>query len=599
MKEARGLNTGCPGLSLRLQAPSLTVGSAHARAVTEPERDGTLGWRANAGAVTLRCELRRAGEAEWRMRMSLENGGDQGVEARVAWPYLFYHFADRSPVRVFDPKYGGVLETRQAPIGIDYPGPASFCLTAAAGAEHTLAVGLLNAEQRHVSISHVPAGPDGQIRFLAPRVLVAPGTRVELPEQFIRIGSDWGEAFAPYRDFARAAFPRRRERPRWLVEGNFTETRKAHCLAPWHPPEAVGGVWIFDDRGRPRTIEQVKREIDEAFADGAANGYTPLFYQFGWWQTMADLRGLFMFDSVCGDYDRPHALTRAAIDYIHSLGGRTYLYTNAISAGDETAVFARQPELFVRDAGGAHVRNADYPMYLFCPGAPGIRDYWERVLRTILVDLDADGLFLDQIAGGTPPSYCYAPEHGHAHPDTYGADIVALIDWIAERARQLKPDAFVAGELVLDARSPLLDETHGCGYNRPTSTPDADDAKPAEYYAFVSNLCPQISSSVHARENLMNGGAGSHAWPEWQCYRTVFESGLVPCKTSPSGAVAYLFGPKDGMAILAVRATVENLPVRVTLPQGFQCDANLPGVVDMVVGLRPIVLPLPGAVFDK
>ncbi len=592
MEKARELQTGCPGLSLRLQAPTLTVGSAHARAVTEPESEGTLGWRANAGTVTLRCELRRAGEAEWRMRMCLENGGDKGVEGRVAWPYLFYHFADRTPVRVFDPKYGGVLETRQAPIVIDYPGPASFCLTAAAGAEHTLAVGLLNSEQRHVSISHVPAGVDGQIRLVCPRVWIAAGKSVALPELFIRVGPDWGEAFAPYREFAQAAFPRHRSRPTWLTEGNFTETRKAHCLAPWHPPEAVGGVWIFDDQGRPRTLARIKQDVDEAFADGAEKGYTPLFYQFGWWQTMADIRGLFMFDSVCGDYDRGHELTRETIDYIHSLGGRTYLYTNAISAGDETEVFARHPELFVRDAAGTHVRNADYPMYLFCPGAPGIRDYWERVLQTILVDLDADGLFLDQIAGGTPPAYCYAPDHKHAHPDTYGAEMIALVDWIAERARQLKPDAFVAGELVLDARSPLLDETHGCGYTGPTSTPGADDVKPAEYYAFTRHLCPQISSSVSTLANLMNGAAGSHAWPEWREHRVVFESNLTPCATTPASAVAYLFGPVDGRGVLAVRAVAEGVPVRVTLPASFQPGAAVNGHVELVVGRQPTFLPL-------
>jgi len=587
MNETVKIASPIEGLGLRFQAPSITVGTEHAVADVMSSDAGIV-WNAQAGEVQLEARLTEGDTANWCLRMVLHNSGTVGAEVRVGWPYLFYHFETTDPVRVFDPTFGGILEARTIPIVTDYPGPATFCLTAAAGSAATLAIGLLNPEQRHVEIRHIPAGQDGQIRFICPRVWVDPGQSVELPEQFIRIGADWGDAFTPYREFAQAAFPRRRERPDWLTEGNFTEARKAHCLVPFQPPEAIAGVWIFDNEGCPRTLEEIKQEIDEAFADGAANGYTPLFYQFGWWQSMADIRGLFMFDSVCGDYDRAHDLTKPVIDYIHSRGARTYLYTNAISAGDETDVFARQPELFVRDGAGAHIRNANYPMYLFCPGAPGLREYWEKVLQTILIDLDADGIFLDQIGGGTSPAYCDAPGHRHAHPDTYGADMVALVDWIATRARQLKSDCYIGGELVLDSRSPLLDETHGCGYVKITSTDIRSEIKPPEYYAFVRHLTPQIFSSVGTLTNMMQGAIGSHAWPQWRQHRAVLESELTPCETTPVGALAYLFGPVGGEVVLAVQAAKENTSVNVRLPILFEVEGTREGCVEIFAGSEPV-----------
>ena len=514
------------------------------------------------------------------MTFSLSNDGAD-VEVRFAYPYLFYHFEPAQPVRIFNPTFGGVLESSISPICQDYPGPATFCLTAAAGIARTLAAGLFNAEQRHVVIRHIPAGQDGQIRFVCERVLVRRGASVQLPEEFLRLGSDWADAFAPYRAFAQAAFPRRRERPRWLSEGNFTETRKAHCIAPVHPPEAVAGIWIFDDQGQPRTLDFLKKEVDEAFADGLAKGYTPLFYQFGWWQSMATLRGLFMFDSVCGDYTAAHAVTREIIAYIHARGGRTYLYTNAISLGDESDTFRQRPGLLARDAAGFPMQNAGYPMYMMCPGAPEARAYWEEILRCVLIELDADGIFLDQVGGGFASCYCYAKDHHHEHPDRYGADFIELVDFIARRSRELKPDSFIAGELVLDARSPLLDETHGVGYSHITSKPPETAAlraatKPAEYYIFTKYLTPQIHSSVHLRGHVMNGAAGSHAWAEWQQHRDVFASTVATCVTEPAGALAYLFGPLAGRAVLAVRTHGESRPICVRLPAGVHASDPLP-----------------------
>ena len=585
------LPTPSPTLRLRLQAPALTVISPSQHHASLPvTRTNSLTWQAQAGAVTLCGICQPVNDALWHLDFTLENhGGD--VEVRVALPYLFYHFEQDQPARMFNPLFGGILDASTIPLRISYPGQASFCMTAAAELDCTLAMGVFDAEQRHVVIRHIPAGVDGQIRFVFERIWLKAGQTLALPTQFIALGEDWATAMRPYKEWFAVHFQRPRSRPAWWEQGNFSETRYAHCLAPVNPPEAAAGVWIFDNEGRPRTFEQVKGEIDEAVRQGRQQGFTPLFYQFGWWQNMADLRGLFMFDSLCGDYTEAHRLSKQVVEYIHQQGARTYFYTNAISAGDESETYQAHPELFARDGRGFPVYNMDYPMLMFCPGAPGMKAYWERILTYLLIDLGVDGLFLDQVCGGAPPVYCYDPAHHHDHPDTYGKDFLDLIHFIGQRARQIKSDCYIGGELVQDTRGILLDEVHGYGYSRPPEKAPAAVEKqrtgPAqEYYVFTRYLCPEIYSAIgHSPTGLMNGAAGHHADTLWRQYRSVFESTVTPCKVDAAGALAYLYGPVNGTAILAVRAQGEIGKIEIQLKPGLKLLSPYPeGLTEITPG---------------
>ena len=582
MQPTIDLPTSNRPLRLRLQAPTLTVhnpGHIHTRLPVTG--NSPLSWQGRAGNVTLRGTCQSTNGCTWRLEFMLENHGPD-AEVRVALPYLFYHFDQDQPARMFNPLFGGVLEASNTPLRISYPGPASFCLTAAAGLDCCVAAGVFDQEQRHVVIRHIPAGPDGQIRFVFERVSLRSGESLTLPAQFIAIGEDWSEAMQPYQAWFASHYVRPRPRPDWWANGNQSETRKAHCLAPTNPPEAAGGVWIFDNAGRPRTFDQVKGEVDEALRLGQLQGYQPLFYQFGWWQNMAELQGMFTFDSLCGDYSTTHRLAKQVVEYIHQQGARTYFYTNSISAGDETEVYQQHPELFARDASGFPVYNMEYPMLMFCPGAPGMRAYWDRILTYLLQDLGVDGIFLDQACGGAPPVYCYDPAHQHAHPDTYGLDFLNLIDYIATRARQLNPQCYIGGELVQDTRGILLDEAHGYGYSGPRSKPPAAneqarfDPQP-EYYVFTRFLCPEIYSGIgHSPLSLMNGAAGHHADPLWRQYRPIFESTCTPCAVEPRSGLAYCYGPVQGTAILAVRAPSEDCELAIHLPVALRPAPPLP-----------------------
>ncbi|MEI6519962.1 MAG: DUF6259 domain-containing protein [bacterium] len=585
MQETISLHEIKHALSLRLQVPDLNVKGCSADIHINIDNDNIC-WEGQAGDVRLTARCTPAGQELWHIDMSLTNSGAD-AEVRVAYPYLFYHIDQEQQVRAFDPTFGGVLEVFKHPLDNHYPGPASYCLMAASGEESTVAVGVFDTEQRNIRLRHIPAGVEGHIRFLIERVLIKQNETITLPRQFIKIGDDWAAAMAPYRDWLQNNFTRKRQQPDWWVNGNFTETRKAHCIAPWFPPDAVAGVWIFNDLGRPRTFEDVKKEVDEAVRMGDEEGFTPIFFQFGWWKNMAELRGMFMFDSLCGDYTEAHDLTRRVVDYIHERGARTFLYTNMIAIGDETKVFKTQPELLICDGAGFPVYNSGYPMLMLCPGAPGIKEYWNKVIDYILKDMDADGIFFDQACGGFPPQYCYAAGHNHAHPDTYGQDFLALMDYTGSRMREIKPDSIIVAELYHDTRALMLDVSDGYGYSGiRTKTPETRDAQistqPAEYFIFSRFLCPDTYCQRQSSdEKLMNGAMGSPSSPIWREYKDVFEAGVRPYKVKPYGAIAYLFGPDEKRVILAVRANGAIGQAHIALPAGIEITGELPAGLAM------------------
>jgi hypothetical protein len=574
------LPTNASSLSLRMQAPDLVLLGLHGQADPGATRVSD-GWQRTVGSVSLLAKIVSVGTDLWHVQMTLRNDGPS-VEAFVSYPYLYHHFPHETAVRFFNPTFGGVLEASNSQVAVTYPGPATFCLTAASGRDATVAMGILDEPLRQIVVGHIPGGNEGQIQFTLPRVRIDKGQVLELPTAFIKVASDWAVAFAPYRQWLSGRFEREESRPHWWAHGNFTETRKAHCVSPFEPGNTVAGIWMFNDQGKPRDFATVKAEIDQAVEQGKREGFTPLFYQFAWWRSMADMRGTHMFDTFVGDYTQAHDLAKQSIDYIHQCGARVYLYTNIISAGDLSQVIRNQPELFVRDAAGAMQQNASYPMRMFCPGAPGMRQYWDRVLEYMLGTLGADGLFLDQVGGGDRPCFCYESSHHHAHPDTYSQDFLELVRHINTRAREIRPDAFIGGELVLDARSKCLDESHGIGYSGLRSKPPTDSqtqrqTPPAEYYIFVRHLAPEITSGIgHDRLAMMNGAAGSNADPLWRKYRHVFEAGATPCQVDPCGGLAYLFGPHAGQAVLAVRSHGDIGIVEVRLPTYVRLTGALP-----------------------
>jgi hypothetical protein len=557
-----------PGLELEIAPPRLLDGTGLSTTTGVIAPDGGA-WHCALGPITLVCTIRRESD-RWEVTLRLTNAGPDR-ELAVRYPVLHYRFPDGTPLREFDPLFGGVLEKHTLWIERWYPGNASLCASFVAAPRQAVGLAMRNDQQRRVRLYHLPAATTGHMSLELERVLIRRGETLDLPSAYIATGCHWGDVLRPYRDWLQATYRRPLPLCDWYWNGAFIENRYAHCVAPTAPASGPDGVWTFDNRHAPQTVDGLKAEMDKAFALFDQRGLKPLFYQFGWWQAMATHPGTFVFDTVIGDCLAHHALIAPLIEYAHRRGGRTFLYTNFIAAGDDSRLFSEHPEYFAREPGGRPVRNASYPMYMLCPGAPGIRDYWDAVLRHILLDLDADGIFLDQVGGGAPNAYCYDPAHAHAHPDAYGRDYLALLDFVARRAREIKPDCFIGGELTSDIRSLWCDQMQGVGYSRPkersfASPAEAAAAPPSEHFAFMSFINPEIAHLPSAPDYVARGCPGQPDDALWSQYRSVFRAGLQPCLTEPIGATAYLFGPVNGEAILATQACDEVGEVTVTLP---------------------------------
>jgi len=544
--------------------------------LSQIEKTGeTIKWKSVLNGLKLNCTASMS-NGKMELEMAVTNSGKSDELVAIRYPEVHYLMKDDSVLRVLNPTFGGVLEPLKGYPIVDtrYPGAASFCATLVAGNEKSLGIALRNGEQRSAHIRHLTARPAGQMSIELDRVLVKAGQTVELPTGYIASGDDWADVLKPYKDWFANNFKPKMNPPAWIGNDEFTNVRNAHCMVPSYPPDALPGIWIFDRAFKPRSIDNVRKDIDKGFEVAKERGGKPLFYQFGWWKSMETFNGLLMFDAVCGDYTKAHDLTVEGIKYLHSKGGKVFLYTNFISAGEETEVFRDQPELFVRDANGAAIRNAGYPMYLFCPGAPGMKDYWDKVLNYIFVDLDADGVFLDQLGGGTDSPICCDPTHNHDHFDTYGADYLKLEEYVTQKVKSLKPDALVCCELINDVRSMWIDQVHGFGYARPSkmefaTVEQAANTPPNEYMVFLKYINPHAIMEPDSRDNVALGAPGRPNDEIWMKYKSIFQSGLLPLHTNPVGAMAYLYGPVNGEAILATRAWVDIKNVVVKIPESL------------------------------
>jgi hypothetical protein len=561
-------------VNVKLFPPRIRSKSGVSLSKMEESENGII-WKAYLGSLFLECTAVTSDNI-MDLSLTISNKGKSDELISVRYPEVYYHFANESTLRVLDPTFGGVLEQKKPypMVDVTYPGLASFCATLVAGKDKALGIAIRNKEQRSAHIRHLPASPSGQMSIELDRILVPAGKSIELPSAYIASGSDWSEVLLPYRDWFQATFPPKMNIPEWYESGEYSLTHTVHCIVPYYPPTAAAGIWVFDPTFKVRTFEDVKKDVDRGVFQAANRNSKPLFYLFGWWEMMESFQGVHMFDAVCGDYTEGHQLAKEAIQYIHSKEGRVFLYANFISAGEESRLFKEQPGLFARNEDGEAVRNASYPMYLFCASAPGIREYWDDVLKYILIEMNADGVFLDQLGGGSPSPKCTDPSHKHKHPDSYGEQYLALVEYVSKKAKELKPDALVCCELIDDVRSQYIDLVQGFGYARPkemtfSSGEQAAHTPPHEYMVFLKYINPYANMFPGSSDNVALGSPGYPSDTIYTKYKDQFKSGLQPLKTDPVGAMAYLYGPVNGEAVLAVKAWDDINNVKVTLPDNF------------------------------
>jgi hypothetical protein len=107
---------------------------------------------------------------------------------------------------------------------------------------------------------------------------------------------------------------------------------------------------------------------------------------------------------------------KEAIRQVHAKGVKVLFYVNVLSIAADNDEFRRKgPACAVRGSDGAVDMFGEsflvHPLSTLCNSVPFWRDCVKRNVRYALLELGADGLYLDQI--GSAPRDCFAADHDH------------------------------------------------------------------------------------------------------------------------------------------------------------------------------------------
>ena len=258
---------------------------------------------------------------------------------------------------------------------------------------------------------------------------------------------DWHAGARRYREFAATRGPGTAS-PEWArrlpgVQGMFHIEQNKHIV---HPYERLVDVF--------RT--NLRRRIN-----------LPLFV-FSWFKTG--------HDSDYPEYETSPQLggsdaLRRAIRTVKAEGGRVILYTQGRLIDKKTDFYRKTgARICLKNEDGVEYVDeysfnhggTIYPGKIFALACPSTEEWYETLRGQIdlVMDLGADGILFDQIAG-EPPFLCFDKSHPHAKPDLAFDGKVRLLKRLQDYAAQRDPEFILMGELACDAFLAELDLSHG------------------------------------------------------------------------------------------------------------------------------------------
>ncbi len=217
--------------------------------------------------------------------------------------------------------------------------------------------------------------------------------------------------------------------------------------------EAPGVITHYDLKWEDGTIHHRYADLPRLSREARELGFSTLLLA-GWNRGGFDNFELnYQPDSELGTETE----LREAIETIHREGGRVILYVNVQCIAADGADFAGQgAELVVRHADGSPDRFGEeylaHPLAVLCPEAPAWRAAVKRNIRYGLLELGADGLYLDQI--GSAPRECYgAHRHGGSWVSAYRSLLTEVRSELAAAGQEY---VFIT-EYPMDAYRDLID----------------------------------------------------------------------------------------------------------------------------------------------
>jgi alpha-galactosidase len=198
---------------------------------------------------------------------------------------------------------------------------------------------------------------------------------------------------------------------------------------------AVAGfrpMWCAWGYGRRFKVQQIEKTIPEA----KKLGFEWVTVDDGWQVKYGDLT-LDPKKFPHGDADM-----KALVDRIHQQGLRAQLWWSPMSAAPDSELLKNQPELVLRNQGGAPQKISWWNSLYLCPADQDVVEVQRKFVEKIIGEWGFDGLKLDgQYMNAVPE--CYNPAHHHASPVDSVEQLPKLFKAIYDEAQRLKPGALV------------------------------------------------------------------------------------------------------------------------------------------------------------
>ena len=247
---------------------------------------------------------------------------------------------------------------------------------------------------------------------------------------------DWHKGAELYREYMDSVVPA------------VTETPEYFKAAP-------GFITHYDFKWEEGTITHRYNDIPMIYSEAVGHGFNTIL--LGGWNNGG-------FDNYTLKYANDPDLgseteLKDAIEKVHDVGGKIMFYVNALSISmDNDSYTGTGKDYAIEQINGETDCFGEFflqhPMATLCNSVEAWRENIKRNIKYVLLELNADGIYLDQI--GSAPRECYTENHIHDKP--WSENYRILLREIRQELKELgKEDYVLLTEYPMDLYKDLID----------------------------------------------------------------------------------------------------------------------------------------------
>lgn len=248
--------------------------------------------------------------------------------------------------------------------------------------------------------------------------------------------NDWHQGAELYRTYMTSLFP-------------------ATVDVPDFFKQSPGFITHYDFKWEEGTITHRYADIPEQHKEAANHGFNTLL--LGGWNNGG-------FDNYTLNYANDpdlgsEAELKDAINEVHNNNGKILFYVNALSISMDNKSYTDEGEKYaIRKQDGEIDCFGEFflqhPMATLCNSAEAWRKNIKKNIKYVLLELNADGIYLDQI--GSAPRECYEETHEHLNP--WAINYRILLTEIRQELKELGKENYVfLTEYPMDLYKDLID----------------------------------------------------------------------------------------------------------------------------------------------